>query len=92
MILDYYLVRVLHQQRLEEALRKEPELWMNREIERSRRSRGERLRASIKRHLSLLLAGRLTPSPRGCAPLSQPTPRRLSCREVLPDEIPCRAA
>jgi hypothetical protein len=92
MIHHYYLVWMLHQQRLEEAARKEPELRMIREIERSRTSRPGRLLTSIARRLSMLRPKRPAPSSRGRAPSSQPNPTDLSCMDNLPDELSCRAA
>jgi hypothetical protein len=92
MILHDYLVWVLHHQRLEEALRKEPELRMIREIERSPTSRRGWLLTSIVQYLSGLLANRQAVRSRGRAPSCQPDPTYLSCVDGLPDELPCRAA
>ena len=92
MILPYHLVRLMHQQRLEEALRKEPELRFVREFERGRRPWDGRRPMSIASRLSRLLTGRPTRSSRDCAPSAGRNPAYLSCMDGRPDELCCRAA
>jgi hypothetical protein len=91
MIFPYELVRLLQQQRLEEALRKERRLRMIREAERARRLRQGRLATSLARRLLLLLTHRPTVSSRGCAPPVQRNATRVACVDGRPDELSCRA-
>lgn len=92
MILPYHLVRLLHQQRLEEASRKEPELRFVQDLERGRRPRERRLSMSIASRLSRRLTGRPTRSSRDCAPSAGRNPTYLSCTDGRPDELCCPAA
>ncbi len=92
MILDYYLFRVLHQQRLEEALRREPVQRMIREVERGRGSWKGRLLSSVRRHLSRLLTRRPTLTSSGRKTAARRKAAYVGCMDDLTEEISCRAA
>jgi len=92
MILHYDLVRALHQQRLEEAARKEPELRMIREVDSGRRSwKGQFLRL-IRRRLSRSPTNRSTLNSCGRVSSARWKPTHMGCMDDPPDELSCRAA